>query len=133
MKDERSFSRRNFVKGSGAMTTLFASASRLTAVGQKSQSVPATSSESIPQRPLGGTGANVSILGVGGYHLGSTKDQSEANELVARALGAGINFFDNCWDYHDGLSEERLGAALERKRDQGVARRRGRLPHIVKT
>ena len=32
---------------------------------------------------------------------------------MARPLAAGINFFDNCWEYHDGISEERLGAALE--------------------
>jgi aryl-alcohol dehydrogenase-like predicted oxidoreductase len=74
--------------------------------------------DQVPQRQLGKTGVQVSALGVGGYHLGSTKDQQEANELVARALDAGINFFDNCWDYHDGLSEERLGAALKGKRDQ---------------
>ena len=76
------------------------------------------SPDQVPQRPLGKTGVQVSALGVGGYHLGSTKDQSEANELVARALDAGINFFDNCWDYHDGLSEERLGVALKGQRDQ---------------
>jgi aryl-alcohol dehydrogenase-like predicted oxidoreductase len=74
--------------------------------------------DQVPQRPLGKTGVQVSALGVGGYHLGSTKDQNEATELVERALDAGINFFDNCWDYHDGLSEERLGAALKGKRDQ---------------
>ena len=76
------------------------------------------SPDQVPQRPLGKTGVQISVLGVGGYHLGSTKDQSEANELVARALDAGINFFDNCWDYHDGLSEERLGVALKGQRDQ---------------
>jgi aryl-alcohol dehydrogenase-like predicted oxidoreductase len=76
------------------------------------------SPDQVPQRPLGKTGVQISALGVGGYHLGSTKDQSEANELVARALDAGINFFDNCWDYHDGLSEERLGVALKGQRDQ---------------
>jgi uncharacterized protein len=118
MKDEKLFSRRNFVKGTAAMTTVFASSTRMTAPGDESPPVQANTFESITKRPLGRTGANVSIIGVGGYHLGSTKDQSEANELVARALGAGINFFDNCWDYHDGLSEERLGAALEGKRDQ---------------
>lgn len=77
-----------------------------------------SSGEPVPRRPLGKTGVQVSALGVGGYHLGSTKDQKEANELVSRALDAGINFFDNCWDYHDGLSEERLGVALKNKRDQ---------------
>jgi aryl-alcohol dehydrogenase-like predicted oxidoreductase len=72
----------------------------------------------VPKRPLGKTGAQVSAIGVGGYHLGATRDQKEANELVSRALDAGINFFDNAWDYHDGMSEERLGVALKGKRDR---------------
>jgi aryl-alcohol dehydrogenase-like predicted oxidoreductase len=72
--------------------------------------------DTIPRRPLGKTGAEVSILGVGGYHLGSTKNQQEATELVAIAIGAGINFFDNAWEYHDGISEEKLGIALKGKR-----------------
>ncbi len=72
----------------------------------------------VPKRPLGKTGAQVSAVGVGGYHLGSTKDQQEANEIVAKALDAGITFFDNAWDYHQGLSEERLGNALRGKRDK---------------
>jgi aryl-alcohol dehydrogenase-like predicted oxidoreductase len=72
----------------------------------------------VPKRPLGKTGAQVSALGIGGYHLGSARDQAEANELVSRAMDAGINFFDNAWDYHDGMSEERMGVALKGKRDQ---------------
>jgi aryl-alcohol dehydrogenase-like predicted oxidoreductase len=75
-----------------------------------------TPTDSVPRRPLGKTGAQVSILGVGGYHLGSTKNQLEATELVATAIGAGINFFDNAWEYHDGVSEEKLGIALRGKR-----------------
>jgi uncharacterized protein len=78
------------------------------------------SSGSIPKRPLGRTGLQVSILGVGGYHLGSAKDPSEAKTIVDTALDAGINFFDNAWDYHDGASEEWLGAALKGKRDRVV-------------
>jgi uncharacterized protein len=77
-----------------------------------------SSQEPVPRRPLGKTGAQVSALGVGGYHLGSMKEEKESLELVARALDAGINFFDNAWEYHDGVSEERLGAALKGKRDQ---------------
>jgi aryl-alcohol dehydrogenase-like predicted oxidoreductase len=77
-------------------------------------------SGSIPQRPLGRTGVQVSIIGVGGYHLGSAKNQSEAKAIVDGALDAGINFFDNAWDYHDGTSEEWLGAALKGKRDRVV-------------
>ena len=54
-------------------------------------------------------------LGVGGYHLGSTKDQQEANEIVARSLDAGINFFDNAWDYHDGLERRAPGHRAARQ------------------
>jgi aryl-alcohol dehydrogenase-like predicted oxidoreductase len=118
MGNENAFSRREFMKGSAAITTALIAKSQLAAAKSEGTMPPPTSTASITHRPLGKTGANVSILGVGGYHLGSTKDQPEANELVARALDAGINFFDNCWDYHDGLSEERLGAALQGKRDQ---------------
>ena len=56
----------------------------------------------------------------GGFHLGSARDQPTANDIVARALDAGINFFDNAWDYHDGLSETRLGEALVGKRDRAI-------------
>ncbi len=78
------------------------------------------SEPNVPRRPLGKTGIQISALGVGGFHLGSTKDQKEANELVAQALDAGINFFDNAWDYHKGESELRLGEALKGKRDQAI-------------
>jgi aryl-alcohol dehydrogenase-like predicted oxidoreductase len=74
----------------------------------------------VPHRPLGKTGLNVSCLGVGGYHLGAAKDLKEAKQIVDTALDAGINFFDNAWDYHEGRSEEWLGEALKGKRDRAV-------------
>jgi len=74
----------------------------------------------VPHRPMGKTGLDVSIIGLGGFHLGSARDQPTANDIVARALDAGINFFDNAWDYHDGLSETRLGEALAGKRDRAI-------------
>jgi predicted aldo/keto reductase-like oxidoreductase len=77
-------------------------------------------SDAIPMRPLGRTGLQVSVLGVGGYHLGLAKDQNEASEIVDLAIDAGVNFFDNAWEYHDGKSEERMGAALKGKRDRVV-------------
>jgi aryl-alcohol dehydrogenase-like predicted oxidoreductase len=61
----------------------------------------------IPKRPLGRTGLEVSALGIGGYDLGSVN--SEAAQIVSEALDAGVNFFGNAWEYHQGLSEERLG------------------------
>jgi predicted aldo/keto reductase-like oxidoreductase len=62
-------------------------------------------------RELGRTGVRVSILGVGGYHLG-LPDEQESIRIVRRALDQGMNFLDNCWDYNDGKSEERMGKAL---------------------
>ena len=70
----------------------------------------------VPHRQL--KGVSVSIIGVGGSALGDVKDQSEAGTIVSEALENGINFFDNAWEYHDGLSEEILGRALKGKRDQ---------------
>jgi uncharacterized protein len=76
--------------------------------------------ESIPMRPLGKTGVQVSALGLGGYHLGSAKDLDEAKRIVDEAIDNGVNFFDNCWDYHGGKSEEWMGDALHGKRDKVV-------------
>jgi uncharacterized protein len=123
MADDKSFTRRTFVKGSAAALTasLVAKSSFAARGAQDPGPLPgasASTGESVPHRPLGKTGALVSALGVGGYHLGSIKDEKESTELVARALDAGINFFDCAWEYHDGISEERLGAALKGKRDK---------------
>jgi uncharacterized protein len=70
----------------------------------------------VPHRQL--KGASVSIIGIGGSALGDVKDQSEAGTIVSEALENGINFFDNAWEYHDGLSEELLGRGLKGKREQ---------------
>jgi aryl-alcohol dehydrogenase-like predicted oxidoreductase len=78
------------------------------------------STADVPKRPLGKTGLSTSILGVGGFHLGSAKDDATAKLIVDQAIDAGINFFDNCWEYHDGVSEQRLGAALQGKRDKVI-------------
>lgn len=74
----------------------------------------------VAKRAMGSTGLQVSILGMGGYHLGTAAGQNEVNEMVAKALDHGINFFDNAWEYHGGMSEERVGAALKGKRDQAI-------------
>jgi aryl-alcohol dehydrogenase-like predicted oxidoreductase len=60
----------------------------------------------------------VSALGVGGHHLGEFKEVEGAIRLVHEAIDAGITFFDNAWEYHDGRSEEWMGQALKGKRDK---------------
>jgi predicted aldo/keto reductase-like oxidoreductase len=66
----------------------------------------------LPQRPLGRTRQNVSILCLGGWHIGSVKDEQEAIRIMHTAIDEGLTFFDNAWDYHDGRSEELMGKAL---------------------
>ena len=72
------------------------------------------------KRPLGRTGLECSILGMGGFHLGAVSDQAEVNNMVAKAIDHGINIFDNAWEFHRGLSEEKLGFALKGKRDKVI-------------
>jgi predicted aldo/keto reductase-like oxidoreductase len=66
----------------------------------------------LPTRPLGKTGVRVSILCLGGWHIGSVKDDDEAVRIMHAAIDEGLTFFDNAWDYHDGHSEEVMGKAL---------------------
>ena len=63
-------------------------------------------------RTLGRTGEEVSIVGLGGAHIGMQDDENESIRIVRTAIDNGINFMDNCWDYFDGLSEIRMGKAL---------------------
>src|ERR1019366_1632100 len=119
-------SRRRFLQGA-AVTGASVVAMRGEAAGQEvgsnfggqygKTSVP---NFQAPKRPMGSTGLQVSILGMGGFHLGSGASQDEVNNMVAKALDHGINFFDNAWEYHKGESEEKLGIALKGKRDQAI-------------
>jgi uncharacterized protein len=72
----------------------------------------AQADKGLPTRPLGKTGEKVSILCLGGWHIGSVKDDNEAIKIMHAALDEGMFFFDNAWDYHDGHSEEVMGKAL---------------------
>jgi predicted aldo/keto reductase-like oxidoreductase len=63
-------------------------------------------------RPLGKTGEKVSLLCLGGWHIGAVKDKEEAIKIMHAAIDEGMTFFDNAWDYHDGGSEEIMGKAL---------------------
>src|SRR6185369_779529 len=93
--------RRDFVKTVAAAGLVTSWSSKLSG---------AANSE-IPYRTLGHTGEKVSIVGVGGYHLGRPSEE-ESLRIIRTALDQGVNFLDNCWDYNGGVSEERMGKAL---------------------
>src|SRR5919204_1474732 len=94
--------RRNFLKRVGAAGVVSSVTKQLAGAAQSS----------IPYRPLGRTGEKVSMVGIGGYHLGTQHDDQESIRIIRTALDNGVNFLDNCWDYNDGKSEERMGKAL---------------------
>ena len=69
-------------------------------------------------RKLGTTGEKVTMLGVGGYHVGWTTEK-DAQEVIETAIEGGIRFFDTAHSYGKGTSEERYGKYLvPRYRDQ---------------
>jgi diketogulonate reductase-like aldo/keto reductase len=66
----------------------------------------------MPYRTLGRTDEKVSLVGLGGYHLGKQADEQEGIRIIRTAIDQGITFMDNCWDYNDGATEIRMGKAL---------------------
>ena len=117
MSSNLEWNRRRFIKGAAMLgaAPLFAGGSMAQGRDNDQSQVP---SGTVPKKSLGRTGVQVSAMGLGGYHLGSAATDQAANEIVAKAIDHGIDFFDNAWEYHDGLSEERLGKALKEKRDR---------------
>lgn len=105
-KSQSKSSRREFVRGAGSVVSVATLARQVLA--QTSSS----SASGLPTRVLGRTGQRVSIVCLGGWHIGSVKDDSEAIRIMHAAIDEGLTFFDNAWDYHDGHSEEVMGKAL---------------------
>src|ERR1700723_3401243 len=117
-------SRRGFLKGASmaGVSAMLPAAKAATTVGTGNDTGVETTLGGFQsqKRPLGHTGLECSILGMGGFHLGTVADQAEVNNMVAKAIDYGINIFDNAWDFHKGLSEEKLGIALKGKRDRVI-------------
>lgn len=84
----------------------------LCAVNTIGHASAASSRADIPTRPLGSTGVNVSILGLGGHHIGRIRDDGQSIRLIRKAIDRGVTFLDNAWEYHNGRSEELMGKAL---------------------
>ena len=83
-----------------------------TARAARETAAAGTQAGGIPRRTLGRTGEMVSLVGLGGAHIGRQRDEQESIRIIRTAIDSGINFMDNCWDYNDGKSEERMGKAL---------------------
>jgi len=103
MGSEMYMSRRELLSAAAALTVISCLPQSLLAAVAKGE---------MPYRKLGRTGEKVSLIGLGGAHIGKQSDEKESIRIIRTAIDNGVNFMDNCWDYNDGKSEIRMGKAL---------------------
>ena len=106
MNDEHhNYSRRDFVKtalGGMAAGALFMSAYQDFGIYE------------VPTRVFKKTGERIPILGLGGHTIGKRSvDEKDGIAIMHEAIDRGMSYFDNCWDYNNGVSEERMGKAIK--------------------
>jgi hypothetical protein len=83
------------------------------ALGVESLAMQSPGPAGVPVRPLGASGASISIVGFGGCDTVVDKTEAEAIAILHEAIDSGITFGDNAWEYHDGRSEEVMGKAFD--------------------
>ena len=106
--------KRTFMKESAAMAGL-GSMVNWAAAGTENDRL----GEILPMRQLTRDGTRVTAFSLGGYHLGFTESEKEAEQIIERAMELGVRFYDNARKYHAGRSEEYMGKYLSPKyRDQ---------------
>ena len=102
--------RRAFLKSMASLTTgvLLSSAC---AEGGEEEIASDRLGTLLPTRRFGRTGEAVTMLGVGGWHIGEMSE-AEAQKTIETALEGGVRFFDSAESYQAGGSERRLGKLL---------------------
>jgi predicted aldo/keto reductase-like oxidoreductase len=117
-------SRRSFLKKSSSSLVFGVAAGRallrpIPAIAQATEEPQGqrrpteTRSGDMLYRTLGRTGEKISVIGLGGYHIGKPQlSDADSIKIVRSAIDRGITFMDNCWDYNNGNSEIRMGKAL---------------------
>ncbi len=117
-------SRRNFLKktssslafgaaaGHGIFRPIAAAAETVTKLSEKRRPTETRSGDML-YRTLGRTKERISVIGLGGYHIGKPQlSEADSIKIIRSAIDRGITFMDNCWDYNNGNSEIRMGKAL---------------------
>ncbi len=111
--------RRQFLQKTGQAAATAVLAQTVAAAGEAT-GLPLTNTgpDRIPHKPFGRTKETVSIIGLGGFSLGSAASLPEATRILHEAVDAGVTFLDNAWEYHNHRSEEWMGEALRGRRDR---------------
>jgi len=106
--------RRSFIKKTAAFTAFGL-------VADWASAIPSNDKwgDILPQRQLTRNGEKVTAFSLGGYHLGFTENEKEAEQMIERSMELGIRFYDNARGYHKGRAEQYMGKFLTPKyRDQ---------------
>jgi aryl-alcohol dehydrogenase-like predicted oxidoreductase len=110
--------RRDFLQTAGLVGAGLAVSESLLRAESPQLTLSNTGPDRIPHKPFGRTKETVSVIGIGGYSLADAPSLDEAVAIVHEAIDAGITFFDNAWEYHNGKSEDWMGKALAGRRDK---------------
>lgn len=104
-KKDKMFSRRDFFKITGAAGagSIVASMGKLASASDKSEPEPLKAA-TVPTRPFGKTGVNVSMLGLGG-----SQDLLSKQLLLRQAVKMGVTYWDTAYRYEGGNSEKAIG------------------------
>jgi predicted aldo/keto reductase-like oxidoreductase len=81
---------------------------------------PLAAATEIPKRPLGRTGLNVSIMGLGGARMGNLDSRKDAEAVIRRCHELGVNYFDAAAAGAYGMSQKWYGPVLKSVRDRIV-------------
>lgn len=110
--NRRTFLSVSMIGAAAAAVGVVGGAQTTSGTGSMPASLPTTRKGDMPYRRLGRTNETVSLLGLGGHHIGIPDSEQESIRIIRTAIDRGLTFMDNCWDYHEGLSELRMGKAL---------------------
>ncbi len=111
--------RRTFLKGSLVASTGLSLTTPGSIIARIVDRTTKLSANLIPKRPLGKTGHQVTIYGLGGLFTTSMHDRHEqAVEIVNRAIDLGVNYIDTSALYGNGASELNIGTVMRNRRDE---------------
>lgn len=115
---ESKFSRRDFMKVTGAGTAGFVLGGKAQDAAASELSGPAAPPP-MPERPLGKTGHNVRLFSLGGQatiEKEGTRDESVA--IINRAIDLGVNYLDTAASYGGGISQKYFGEVMATRRNE---------------